>query len=334
MAIFRPGRNEFGSNTPYDNWLPVFGGEILTAFQEYNQFLDKVDHKTITSGTELQFIMSWKIGSEVHETGAELLGLDVETAKRSIYLDDRPLVTHFYTDDIDKLMSHYDLRSEIVSDMSRELARQIDRRIAKLLILASRTSAPGGSFYGGGYNGSGGSIVKSNTASDTDAGALDVLAAIDTAVVRYAQIDAPMDMPTFCCVRPGLWNRLRNLGQLVSSATVSAFPMFGHRDIDQKNPQIQQGMGISDVLTYKGVSIVQSNHLPTTNIQDGSRYAGNFSATTGIIWKPKAVAHLQMLGVTVETGRDFAKQLDGVIAKTLTGGGTLRPELAMEITSS
>lgn len=98
-----------------DMWLPVFGGEVLMAYAERNLFLDKVDYKSITSGNSAKFPATWKIGSEYHEAGAELLGLDVETREYTITLDDRPLVSHFTVDDIDEMMSHFETRSKFAA---------------------------------------------------------------------------------------------------------------------------------------------------------------------------------------------------------------------------
>lgn len=96
MALLRYGKNTVNATpTVTDLWLPVFGGEVIAAFDEQNLFDKMVTKRTISSGTTAKFPATWKMGSEIHEAGAELLGLQTELREYSISLDDRPVVSHF-----------------------------------------------------------------------------------------------------------------------------------------------------------------------------------------------------------------------------------------------
>ena len=65
------------SQSPTNMLLPVFGGEVIAAFEEANQFIPLVNYKQMTSGKDMKFPAIWKIGYEYQEAGTELLGMDV-----------------------------------------------------------------------------------------------------------------------------------------------------------------------------------------------------------------------------------------------------------------
>lgn len=332
----------FGSNlanaspTPSDMWLPVYGGEVITAFQEYNQFLDKVNYKSITSGTTMKFPATWKIGSEYHEAGTELLGLDVETKEYSISLDDRPLVAHFEVDDIDTAMSHFDVRNELAAEVGRELARQMDRKIAALLINAARVSADSGtnSFPIGGKNAvnANADLDETNWGSEQSAGTfIEVLTAICKQMDKY-------DIPTTdrcAVVNVDLYYGLRTLGLPYYSGGIqnaSGGSLWGRNDSGSAGPRIQDNQGYQLPIDIMGVPVYCSNHIPNSNITTGpAKYQGDFQKTGGVVFHKSAIAVLQMMGVQSEKFRDVRRQSDFMVSKMLMGGGALRPYAAYEI---
>jgi len=341
----------FGSNfanltpTPSDMWLPVYGGEVITAFQEYNQFLDKVNYKTITSGTTMKFPATWKIGSEYHEAGTELLGLDVETKEYSISLDDRPLVAHFEVDDIDVAMSHFDVRNELASETGRELARQMDRKIAALLINAARVGADSGSnsFPVGGNTILGASTTRANadyTGSGTWNTERDAAALVEDIGLICEKMDAN-DVPVAdrcAIVNVPLYYALRKLGlpyyaSGVQNMTTQAF--WGRNDSGAAGPRIQDSQGYQAPIDVLGVPVYCSNHIPSSNITTGpAKYRGNFTLTGGVVFQKSAIAVLQLMGIQSEKFRDVRRQSDFMVSKMLMGGGALRPYCAFEIASA
>lgn len=325
-----------GSQSPSNMWLPVYGGEVITAFQEYNQFLDKVNYKTITSGTTMKFPATWKIGSEYHEAGTELLGLDVETKEYSISLDDRPLVAHFEVDDIDTAMSHFDVRNELASEVGRELARQMDRKIAALLINAARVSADTGtnSFPIGGnqYYGAQADFDESNWGLEQNAAQL--IEAIGGICQAMDEKDVPVS-DRVAVVNVPLYYALRKLGLPYYSGSVVNLDkqaLWGRNDTGAAGPKIQDSQGYQAPIDVLGVPVYCSNHIPSTNITTGpSKYQGNFTKTGGVVFHKSAIAVLQMMGVQSEKFRDVRRQSDFMVSKMLMGGGALRPYCAYEI---
>ena len=330
--------------TATDMLLPVFGGEVLTAFEEYNQFLDKVNYKTITSGNTMKFPATWKIGSEYHEAGTELLGLDVETKEFTITLDDRPLVSHFEVDDIDVALSHFDVRNELATETGRELSRQLDRKIAILLGLAARTdndtgtnSFPvgGNKLLSGATTGARADFDESNWGIEQNAAEL--VEFIGDVCKEMDENDVP-ENDRCCVVNVPLYYALRKLGlpyynSGVQNLTTQA--LWGRNDTGAAGPRIQDGQGYKMAIDVMGVPVYMSNHIPSTNITTGpTKYRGDFSKTGGFMFQKSAIAVLQLLGIQTEKFRDVRRQSDFMVAKMMTGGGTLRPQCAYEIAGS
>lgn len=328
--------NATASQTPSDLWLPVYGGEVLTAFQEYNQFLDKVNYKTMSSGTQMKFPATWKIGSEYHEAGTELLGLDVETKEYTISLDDRPLVSHFEVDDIDVAMAHYDVRSELASETGRELARQMDRKIAALLINAARTGADTvpNSFPTGGntYYGAAADFDESNWGLEQNGAQL--IEAIGSISQAMDEKDVPV-ADRCAVVNVPLYYALRKLGLPFFSSTtqnLTTQALWGRNDTGAAGPKIQDPQGYQTPIDVMGIPVYCSNHIPNSIITTGpAKYQGNFSKTGGVVFQKQAIGVLQLMGIQTEKFRDVRRQSDFMVSKMLMGGGSLRPYCAFEI---
>lgn len=341
--MIRYGKNGT-SGDPFDMWLPVYGGEVLAAFEEKNQFLDKVTYRTIASGNTAKFPAVWKMGSEYHEAGTELLGLDVETDEFTITLDDRPLVAHYAFDDVDDMMSHYDVRSMIAQEAGRELSRTLDKNIAIMLILAARTAATG-SFPGGFRAGTRQPTGYADLRKQDRDGAVAVLNAIEDARVAFDENNVPEE-DTYCAVPPGLWLAIKNLGvpRTASEVTSGVRPVYGNNDWNPAGQKIDQMGDWGHMLEFNGVKIFKTNHLPGTvssrvftgsTISNGpTRYQGTFTNTGGIIFQKQALAAILAAGVSVETDRDVRRQQDFFVTKMHMGGGTLRPVAAYELNTA
>lgn len=335
-------RNEaLASPSNLDMLLPVFGGEVIAAFEEANQFIPLVNYKTMTSGKDMKFPATWKIGSEYHEAGTELLGLDVDTKEYTISLDDRPLVSHFEVDDIDVSMAHYDIRSELAKECGREMARQMDRKIACLLLNAAATAADAGTnnFPIGGDSYSvwdNNSDFTSGFNTEQDASAL--IEAISGIAQNMDERDVPIT-DRACVVKVSLYHALRRLGLPYYNASGSAvvYPgqgsVFGNPAYGNTGPGIAANQGYGLPIDVMGVPVYMSNHLPSATINTGpSRYhVANGDKVGGVMFHKSAIGVLQMAGVVTESERDVRRQSDFMVCKMLMGGGALRPYGAFRI---
>jgi len=98
------GGNSQVSSPEFDDlWLPVWSGEVLTAFDESFISQNFVRTKTIMTGVEQQFPRLGRAEAETHERGNKLLGLDIERGEVNIRLDERSRVHHFRIDDVDQI---------------------------------------------------------------------------------------------------------------------------------------------------------------------------------------------------------------------------------------
>lgn len=343
MSLIRFGQNTANA-TPAVNdlWLPVFGGEVVAAYDELNLFDKMITRRTITSGQTAKFPATWKMGSEIHEAGAELLGLQTELREYSISLDDRPVVSHFEVEDIDQMFAHFEVRAEFARQCGLALANRTDKRLAMALTLQSRVAQGNAtSFPGGGIDGNGTAVVDGNLAlpnatSATATNAQAVLTALDKIDVYWKQIDV-VNTDRWCVVGPAVFNAIRKLGTVISGVTANPYPLMGTSIADpgNANPNIWQGMGFDQPLKYNGFNIVWSNHLPASNVTtEPANYAGDFSTSAGIVFTKDALAKVELMGIQTETFRDVRRQSDFFVAKMLMGAGGLRPYCAIELKQS
>lgn len=350
MSYSNPIR--FGTNsgltnyTSSDLWLPVYGGEVLAAFDTSLNFAGKVKMRSIESGTTAKFPVTWKIGSEYHEVGSELLGLDSPLREASISLDDRPLVSHFELDDIDVAFAHFEYRAEMAAQTGKELAKQLDKRIA-CLIAKSASDNTAGNAGGSPFpalNGTSGVVTNTNTAPQSgvygDAQAAGLLDSLETLAIAFDEKDVPADQ-RYVMVRPGMWYALRNLGVPMTAGVAQADVKITGGGALNNNAMFGQptgAMSYDQSLTHLGWQIYRSVNAPFgTDLSSAAipaKYRVNFTNTQAIVWHPDCCGVVQKIGIATEMERDVRRQSDFMVAKMLTGGGTLRPYCAALIHSA
>ena len=347
----------FGSNSAlaapaYDDlYLPVYGGEVLTRYNEYLGATQGVKRKNIMTGNTARFPRLGGIGAERHAIGTKLLGLDSQQTEVTITLDERPLVSHFRLDDIDEAMSHFQNRAEIAMQAGQALAEAQDRYTLRLLIKASRATAAstyGGTastFPGGGIDGAGTAkavdMQNSAGASPTDDQIGNFLGALDDSIVRFDQLRVPFGMRQ-CYVDVAFWHGLRQFGSPRSAADLNngRRPLFMDREGFYGPPAGAEQFGAGAVppfasaLPYNGIMINRTNLLPNgqdLSTDDEAKYQGDFTATRAIVCQQDAVAIVSKMDIQTESERDVSRQDFLFVTKMLSGGGTLRPEAAIEI---
>ncbi len=338
-----------GGGSLGDLWLPVFGGEILAAFEQYNTMLGKVRSAVVSEGNTAHFPSLGRLESEIHERGAEMLGMPSEQTDMVITLEDRPVVSHFETDDIERLLTYYagQQRAELATQAGRALARQWDAKIAMLIWQAARTgqatnSAAREDFPGGGIDGNGGEIISAATATADEGGALAILDACQQAAVRFDEEYIPME-GRYCAVTPSMWYALKNMG-VPSTSVGDSKAYFGDSryasTAGQINPRTNTGAGsaMGDTLIHNGIEIFRTVNMPSGNkgsdTSIDAKYRANYSNTTGLIFQQQCVGAVVKQGVATESYRDVRRQSDFFVAKVFTGGGTLRPQCAIAVASA
>lgn len=326
--------------SPSDLWLPVYGGEVLTWFEELNISLMFVRKKTIMSGSTSEFPLLHQFQAERHAIGTEMLGQDMPRGVRTLTLDDRPLVVPYEVDDIDRMLAHFDDRQELSQQAGNALARKMDKFNFRLLLNAARTSkdAAGSPFPGGGIDQDGGAVTDSAfpAAAGGDwnrAAVIAFLEALETIEIEWAERDYPEEGRNVACPFK-LWWKLRNLGmpRAGDDITLRDWSMGVQQQVAGA-PQYSQIQRRANALNFNGLPIWGTNHLPNgQNITtDEPKYQGDFTKTRAVMGQQQAVGHLTLLDVVTETDRDVRRGVDFFVTKILTGGGTLRPEVSVEL---
>ena len=347
LLPIRFGENSQLATPAFDDlWLLMFGGEVQVRFDENIVLLPLVELMTITQGTTFEFPRLNQGEAERHAAGAEMLGLDIEMGAITISIDSRPIVHHQVLDDIDLMMSHFEIRSKLATESGRAIARAVDRNVARLLLNTSRTAAPAfGPFPGGGIDQAGGAIVDATLAADAvpssatsraAAGAL--IQALDRASVVFEEQDYP-DTDRTCIIRPREWHALRVFGIPITEAEMygsgaTAGPFWQQPGLGEQSPMTGL-MPRGATLTYNGISIVRSPNIGNENVTSGpTKYQGDFSNSLGVIFHKSSMAYLQMMGMKTEAERSTRHLADFVVSSHLGGGGALRPDGCFELASA
>ena len=142
-SLTRPGQ----SNSTGDAralYLKLFSGEMFKGFQHNAIARDLVMKRTLKNGKSLQFIYTGHTKAEFHTPGNAILGNTdgaPPVAEKTITCDDL-LISSAFVYELDEVLSHYDLRSEISRKIGYALAQKYDRLIFRALTRGARAASP------------------------------------------------------------------------------------------------------------------------------------------------------------------------------------------------
>ncbi|KQV99972.1 phage capsid protein [Rhizobacter sp. Root1221] len=303
-------------------FLKQFGGEVLTALTASTVMQGKTREKTIGAGKSWQFPKTGTSVAEYITRGQELLGNAFATDEVTVTVD-APLVASHALWDMDVLMSHFDVRAPMVTDMGQALARTFDQNVMRSLILAARTAATGTLRLGGNR------IVNAGLTGVAGTDGIVWMNKIREAKLALQAKNVPVGTTLYMVVNPTVFDAIKYAqinGQYVNLSSMIQLASVG------------VGSAVTEAIRFEGVTIFTSNLLPSINetavTSVFSKYRADYSNTTGILWAPDAVATLSLLGVTAEATRDVRRQEDFMLAKRINGHGTLREELAVEFATA
>lgn len=306
-------------------WLPVWSGEVLNAYDQYNIFEPMVTTQTIESGTTKRFPVTGTVGHKgVWKAGEELLG-DSGAASAGFFdisLDQRPMASFFELDDISLMITQWDYRSELARQAGLQLSYIRDKQIASMIALGSVTAArsPFSSSYQGmcvddtilppanAFNMLG---LRGASATERSDAALLLLDYLERYMVRLSEIDATLT-GVYCAVTPQAFHDIRALGIARDSTGLvggAGRPFFGGvaEAGGLGSPLSKSMFNLPDTLEYMGVKIVKSNHLQQLDHQrvisdDGTGGAniaqGTVSGTSGRMANGAVTGVIKDLGDT------------------------------------
>ena len=359
------GDNTSGGNLSLNKlWLPLWSGEVINAYDQFNMYENIITTKTLTGGYSWEFPITGTVGLNASwNAGIELGGFSGAANSSSttikVNLDKRPMAAHFETDNVDLLITQWDYRSELARQAGLTLANNRDRQIVMALVAAGSLSAqsqdPRGLAAAAFHVPS--QIKAAATpaglpATATDTEGLLILQAIEDYLVTCQENDVAIGS-VYCAVTPKVFQVIRALG-IPRSPTVavgttgggSAYantPLFtGGDDYGGAGASISQGYNMmTDSLDYMGVKIVKTNHIPKIDHSAAGNAIGaakyNLNTGTfgiyGILFQAEAVAGLSLMGMKVDTVQDVRRNTQFTVGSMLKGTGVVKPEMVKLITA-
>jgi hypothetical protein len=287
-------------------FLKVFGGMVMTAFDEACVMQDKHMIRNISSGKSAQFPATWKVGASYHTPGAEIVGQTGKHNERVIVIDDM-LISDVFLADIDEAKAHFEVRSEYARQSGLALANQYDKNVLQVGILAARSSA----LITGGNGGT--VLTSSGTLYKTSAS--DLAGGVFAAQQAFDEKDVPQSEKSYAIVKPAQY-------YLLAQSTALINKDWG-------------GMGSyaeGTIVKIGGAQLVMSNHLPSTNVTTGpSAYQGDFTKTAALVIKRPAVGTVKLLDLSTRGDYDPRRLGHLIVSKYAVGHGILRGECAAEL---
>ena len=336
---------------PSKLWLPIWSGEVIHAYDEYNKFEGMVDSKTIQSGTTMEFPITGTIALKpAWGAGIELEGgADSAATTFSVKLDKRPMAAHFELDNIDLMITQWEYRAELARQAGLTLANARDKQIASFIARASiedrldhdpRPASlvpkiPSANAVYAHFGDQGGDDNETNAA-------LTFLKDIENWMVYLQENNIPTE-GVYAMLTPAQFQSVRALGvardfsHLETGGTGAMFA--GIAEQGNLGNSLAMTPRLEETLEYMGCTICKTNHgpkgkdyTPTADQIGEIRYNGDFQKATApfswAMWQRNAVASLSLQGLKVDTVDDIRRNTTFTVASRMSGTGVLRPECA------
>jgi hypothetical protein len=257
------GAENFGADTRA-LYLKLFSGEMFKGFQNNTIARDLVMKRTLKNGKSLQFIFTGRTNAEFHTPGNSILGSDQgapPVAEKTITCDDL-LISSAFVYELDEVLSHYDLRSEISRKIGYALAEKYDRLIFRAVTRGARKASPVSATS---FEEPGGTQIRVGT----NAQASDAFSS--TALVN-AFYDAAAALDEKGVSQDG---RVAVLSPRQYYALIQEVDTNALINRDVRGDALQSGKGI---MSIAGIEIYKSMNIPFFG-NYGAKYGGTAGAT-------------------------------------------------------
>jgi hypothetical protein len=268
--LSRQGQNN-GTGDARALYLKLFSGEMFKGFQNNTIARDLVMRRVLKGGKSLQFIYTGRTTAEYHTPGNSILG-DSDgrppVAEKTITCDDL-LISSAFVYELDEVLSHYDLRSEISRKIGYALAEKYDRLIFRAIAKGARQASPVQSV------GTGASLVSMEEPGGTQiqvgtgTGALSD--AYDAAKLVTAFYDAAAALDEKGVSQDG---RVAVLNPRQYYSLIQATGDSGLINRDVQGAALQSGQGLVEIA---GIKIYRSMNIPFMG-----NYGVKYGGTTGV----------------------------------------------------
>jgi len=244
-------------------YLKLFSGEMFKGFQNNTIARDLVMKRTLRNGKSLQFIYTGRTTSEFHTPGNSILGNSdgaPPVAEKTITVDDL-LISSAFVYELDEILSHYDLRSEISRKIGYALAEKYDRLIFRAIARGARKASP---VSATGFVEPGGTQIRvGSSANESDA--------YSSAALVSAFYDAAAAMDEKGVSGDG---RVAVLNPRQYYELIQAVGTNGLVNRDVQGTALQNGQGIIEIA---GIKIYKSMNIPFLG-----KYGTKYGGTTGV----------------------------------------------------
>lgn len=244
-------------------YLKLFSGEMFKGFQNNTIARDLIMKRTLKNGKSLQFIFTGRTKSEFHTPGNSILGDSngaPPVAEKTITVDDL-LISSAFVYELDEVLSHYDLRSEISRKIGYALAEKYDRLAFRAIARGARKASP---ISATGYVEPGGTQIRVGaTANDSDAYvAANLVSAFYDAAAALDEKGVSSD------------SRVAVLNPRQYYELIQAVGSNGLVNRDAQGTALQSGNGIIEIA---GIKIYKSMNIPFLG-----KYGTAYGGTTGV----------------------------------------------------
>tara|TARA_R100001198_G_scaffold54960_2_gene31162 strand:- start:30 stop:1154 length:1125 start_codon:yes stop_codon:yes gene_type:complete len=244
-------------------YLKLFSGEMFKGFQNNTIARDLIMKRTLKNGKSLQFIFTGRTKSEFHTPGNSILG-DTNgappVAEKTITVDDL-LISSAFVYELDEVLSHYDLRSEISRKIGYALAEKYDRLAFRAIARGARQASP---ISATNYVEPGGTQIRvGSTTNDSDAYvAANLVSAFYDAAAALDEKGVSSD------------GRVAVLNPRQYYELIQAVGSNGLVNRDTQGTALQSGQGIIEIA---GIKIYKSMNIPFLG-----KYGTAYGGTTGV----------------------------------------------------
>ena len=243
-------------------YLKLFSGEMFKGFQNNTIARDLVTKRTLKNGKSMQFVYTGRTTSEFHTPGNSILGNSdgaPPVAEKTITCD-QLLISSAFVYELDEILSHYDLRSEISRKIGYALAERYDRFIFRAIAKGARQASP---ISKSGFVEPGGTQIRVGSATDNS----DAYSASDLVNAFY---DAAAALDEKGVSQDG---RVAVLNPRQYYALIQNVNSNGLINRDVQGTALQSGNGIIEIA---GIRIYKSMNIPFLG-----KYGAEYGGTTG-----------------------------------------------------
>jgi hypothetical protein len=301
--------------------------ELLSAFDRSCVFKGKVKERNIKGGKSAAFPVSGRADAAYHVPGTPILGATNSPGDRNEQLInlDGLMIADQVIYDLEELMNYYDVRQDVTHQLGQALAREWDKRAARVLYAAAKTTTePLAKAGNAGRIGQVQTLSGGYAAASANAKGDELASRIGAVKVAMKKKDVPTE-DLVCVVGPDEYDLL-----LDSTRAINTDFNGGGGE----NGSFASGR----VLRVKGIPIIESNHVAQAAYTNGTydkntAYQQDLSKCRGIIFHKDAIGVLTLRSPSLQVtpqGGDFniMYQASLMVARMAIGMGVLRAECA------